>query len=359
MKEIINLENVDTTKQPLFFGKDLGMQRYDHAKYEKIDQSFTDQLSFFWRPNEIDVSLDSQQFRELSPNEQRIFTDNLKYQILLDSVQSRAIPFITQRMSNPELEAAAKAWEFFETIHSFSYTYIIKNVYSRPTEVFDEIVNNPEIVKRATSVTKYYNDLICGIDESDIDSAKKKLYLTLVSVNILEGIRFYVSFACSYAFAEQGKMVGNSQIISLINRDENIHLALTQNVLNYLRRNSDEGFQHIVEQCESEVYKMYEDAVNEEIEWAKYLFKDGSMIGLNTDILIEYMKHITGRRMKAIGLKDPYGVVKCPINWIKKHTESDNVQVAPQEREIESYLIGNINNDGQSADLTGFNLDGI
>lgn len=359
MKEIINLKNVDTTKQPLFFGEDLGMQRYDAIKYAKLDQSWTDQLSFFWRPNEVDVSLDGQQFRELTENEQRIFTDNLKYQILLDSVQSRGIPFITERVTNPELEAACKAWEFYETIHSFSYTYIIKNVYARPSEVFDDIVDNEEIVKRTTSVTRYYNDLIGGIDTSNLDGAKKELYLTLVSVNILEGIRFYVSFACSYAFAEQGKMVGNSQIISLINRDENVHLALTQNLLNYLRKNADEGFQHIVEECEEEVYAMYEAAANEEMEWANYLFKDGSMIGLNAEILIEYMKHMTGRRMKAIGLKDPYGVTKCPINWIKKHTESDNVQVAPQEREIESYLIGNINNDGQATDFGEFDFEGI
>ena len=262
-------------------------------------------------------------------------------------------------MTNPELEAASVAWALFEQIHSFSYTYVIKNVYANPSEVFDSIVDTPEIVERATSVTKYYNKLIHNVDENDIKGAKKKLYLTLVSVNILEGIRFYVSFACSYAFAEQGKMVGNSQIISLINRDENLHLAMTQNLLNFFRKNEDEGFVEIVEECKEEVIQMYKDAAEEEMEWARYLFRDGSMIGLNGEILIEYMKWLTDRRVKAIGLDPIFGVTNCPINWIKKHTESKNVQVAPQEREIESYRIGGIKNDGLAASFDEFDLEGI
>lgn len=356
MDKIINLENVDTTTQPLFFGKDLGMQRYDKVKYKKLDQSWSDQLGFFWRPNEIDVSLDGQQFRQLTVNEQKIFTQNLGYQIILDSVQSRGIPFITERVTNPELEAACKAWEFYETIHSFSYTYIIKNVYANPSEIFDDFHENEEIIKRATSVTAKYDELIDNITDDTEFNRKKKLYLTLVSINILEGIRFYVSFACSYAFAEQGKMVGNSQIIELINRDENVHLALTQNILTYLRKNEDEGFQEVVNSCEEEVVQMYLDAANEEMEWAKYLFKDGSMIGLNADILIEYMKYLTGKRMRAIGLKESFGVTKCPINWIKKYTESSSVQVAPQEREISSYKIGAIKSDANTADFSDFDL---
>lgn len=672
---IINVKNIDTTKQPLFFGEPLGLQRYDNPKYKKIDQSFADQLSFFWRPNEIDITLDGQQFRELTEDEQFIFTQNLAYQTTLDSCQSRGIPHLIEHVSNPELEAAAKAWEFYETIHSFSYTYIIKNVYSNPSEVFDNMLETPELLQRATSVTKQYDDLINSIGTEDLHEAKKKLYLTLISINILEGIRFYVSFVCSYAFAERGKMMGNSQIIGLINRDENCltknaqaltpsgwkyiseltmtdkiaqfnkdktisfvipnkiikkkndsgkvirfynklkhvdmtltenhriiyengktgeileclakdfkpgpyknilvgsdinnsnivydtlsdydrfriafqadgsfrsgvieegkhcgyktvsftiskkrkkdrlleilqsnefeykigkdvygqdvfkvkvpveyelskqldwvpelssishdwaksfiaevsqwdgyirndcegilyyssieeynveivqtlavlcgyrthksvqsdnrkdtysdvhrlsivtnrsfisgqtlkvehinyeddvvcvnvdsgmflakqedsifvtgncHLALTQNILNYLRKNEDEGFQEVVEECEDTVYQMYLDSAKEEMEWAHFLFKDRSMIGLNAEILIEYMKHITGRRMRAIGLKDPYGIKTCPINWVKKYTDSKNVQEAPQEIEKTSYLSNSIKND---ASVTSF-----
>lgn len=356
MKQIINTNSVDTTKEPLFFGQDLGIQRYDVFKYKKLSTLFQDQLSFFWRPEEVNVSLDIGQFKELSENEQRIFTANLKYQILLDSVQSRGIPFLAEHTSNTEFEAAAKAWEFFETIHSYSYTYVIKNVYPQPGEVFDNIYNDEELLKRTTSVTKYYDELINNLDMENEYEKKKSMLLTLVSINILEGIRFYVSFACSYSFAERGKMEGNAKIISLINRDENLHLAMTQNILNYFQKNPDEGFQEVFNDCKETIRDMYRDAAQEEMEWAEYLFKDGSIIGLNAEILTKYMKFLTNKRMKAIGLEPIFEKEDNPISWINNWTNSKDVQEAPQETEKESYLIGALDQDTTKMDFGEFSV---
>jgi len=341
MKHIINKNNVDTTKQPLFFGEGLNLQRYDKYRYKKIFDLFLQQMSFFWRPEEVDLSgKEKNDFLSLTEQEKFIFTKNLSYQILLDSIQGRGISHLLDDCSNPELEAYCKAWEFFETIHSYSYTYIIKNVYPNPSEIFDEILTDKEVLKRTTSVTEYYDDLINSVGEKDIDSKKRKLYLTLVSINILEGIRFYVSFACAYAMAQNKKMEGNAKIISLINRDENLHLAFTQNVLKYLRENEDEGFQHIIKDTEETVIQMFKDAAQEETEWAAYLFENGSMLGLNEKILTQYMHFLTNKRMKALGLKPVFKETTNPINWIQSWTESKKVQVAPQESEIESYKIG-------------------
>jgi ribonucleoside-diphosphate reductase beta chain len=343
---IINQNNVDTTKEPLFFGEGLNLQRYDRFKYKKVFELFEQQLSFYWRPQEVSLAgKEKADFESLTDHEKFIFTKNLGYQILLDSVQSRGISHLLEDCSNPEVEAFAKTWEFFETLHSYSYTYIIKNVYSEPSQVFDNILIDPEIIKRTTSVAKYYDNLIETVPEDTIANKRKKLYLTLVSINILEGIRFYVSFACSYCFAQNKKMEGNAKIISLINRDENLHLAFTQNLLKILRTEKTEGFLQVIKECEPIVEQMFKDAAEEEMEWARYLFKDGSMMGLNDEILIQYMKYLTNRRAKAIGVKQPFDEVTNPINWISNWTESKHVQIAPQESELESYKIGSFDQD--------------
>jgi len=340
MKNIINLREVDYTKEPLFFGAELSIQRYDKFRYEKIFNMFKQHISYFWRPEEVNLSKDRADFNSLSDHEKFIFSKNLGYQILLDSVQSRGISHLLEDCSNPESELFAKTWEFFETLHSYSYTYIIKNIYSNPSELLDTILKDDEILKRTTSVTKYYDDLIDHIPNETIDDKKKKLYLTLVSINILEGIRFYVSFACSYCFAQNKKMEGNAKIISFINRDENLHMGFTTQVLKYLADDPSEGFQHIVKECEPLVIKMYKDAANEEMEWAKYLFKDGAMIGLNAEILVQYMKWLTNNRLKAIRLNPIFDKAVNPINWITNWTESKSIQEAPQETEKESYVVG-------------------
>lgn len=357
MEKLLNLDsNIDFTKEPLFFGKDLNLQRYDKFRYKNLFLMFKEQLGFFWRPEEVSLQKDISDFKSLTDNEKFIFTSNLKYQILLDSVQGRGISHLLSNCSNPEFEAHCKAWEFMETIHSYSYTYVIKNVYPDTSEIFDNILNNEQIIKRAISVTKYYDKLIEEVGDKTLDDRKKQLYLTLVSINILEGIRFYVSFACSYAFAENKRMEGNAKIISFINRDENLHLGGTQLVLNLLRENESEGFQHIVKECEPIVIQMFKDAANEEMEWAKYLFHNGSMLGLNAEILHEYMKWLVNHRMKAIKLEPIFEKTSNPIGWINSWTTSKGVQEAPQETEKESYRIGSIKQDTDTTDFGEFNF---
>ena len=263
-------KNVDFTKQPMFFGEDLQIQRYDDMKYPIFDKLNQQQLGYFWRPEEISLQKDRNDYAQLSEQQKFIFTANLKYQTMLDSVQGRGpclafLPFV----SLPEIEGCIVTWDFIETIHSRSYTYIIKNLYSQPGEVFDTIIQDEKIEKRAESVTKTYDDLIkmgyqCTIDKSKVDmyELKKKLYLAMVSVNILEGLRFYVSFACSWAFAELKKMEGNAKIIKLIARDENLHLASTQMMLKLLRK-EDPDFEQIAKETEEECIQMFVDAVDQ------------------------------------------------------------------------------------------------
>jgi ribonucleoside-diphosphate reductase beta chain len=357
MANILNFDNeVDYTKIPVFFGSNgMSVQRYDKFKYPGFFELFKKQINSFWLPEEFDLSKDRLDYKGMSDNEKFIFTSNLKYQILLDSVQSRGIPHLTEHLSNPEVEAFCSAWSFFETIHSYSYTFIIKNVYSQPGEVFDNILNDEEIIKRASSVTKYYDDMINSYGDSELDN-KKKLYLTLMSINILEGIRFYVSFACSYAFAQNGKMEGNAKVISLINKDENLHLGFTQKILRDMSTVHGEGFTEIAAELKDKVVEMFRLAAQEEMEWADYLFKDGSMLGLNSDILKRYMMYLTNTRMKAIGLEPIFEKVSNPINWINAWTNSESVQIAPQESEIESYNKAAVSNDLGETDFGDFDF---
>lgn len=356
-KKIINLKEVDFTKEPMFFGEELNIQRYDKFRYENIFSMFKKQLGFYWRPEEIELAgKEKNDYMLLTDHQKFIFTSNLLYQILLDSVQSRGIKNIVEYTSNPEIEAFCSLWGAFETLHSYSYTYIIKNIYSNPSEIFDKALKDEEIIKRASSVTKYYDDLINSIPDDTIDDKKKKLYLTLMSINILEGIRFYVSFACSYSFAENKKMEGNAKIISMINRDENLHLGFTQFVIKKMMNEESEGFLHIVKECEDIVIQMFKDAADEEIKWSEYLFKDGSLLGLNTEILTQYMKWLTNSRMKAIGLKPIFEHTNNPISWTNHWTDSKSVQNAPQETEIESYVIGSFKQDLSDADFSEFSI---
>jgi ribonucleoside-diphosphate reductase beta chain len=368
-KTIINIGQKNATKQPLFFGEDMSLQTYLDFRYENLFDFFKQQLGFYWRPEEVDISKDRGDFKKLTEHEKFIFTKNLGYQTLLDSVQGRGIKNITEHVSNTETEAFCNAWEFVETLHSYSYTYVVKGVYSDANEVFDSIKKDEAIVNRTKSVTKYYDALIEGItedmenlsDAEKLHALKKQLYLTLVSVNILEGIRFYVSFACSYAFAQNKTMEGNAKIISLINRDENLHLGFSQFVLNRLADTKSEGFQDVVKECEPIVKKMFEDAAQEEMDWADYLFdgfqgdseENTGMLGLNAEILKRYMKFLTNKRMKALKLEPIFENTKNPIPWINYWTESKAIQEAPQETEKEAYVVASFNNDMNMTDFEG------
>jgi|TARA_B110000908_G_scaffold46910_1_gene57186 ribonucleoside-diphosphate reductase beta chain len=349
------------------------IQRYDTLKYKQFDQLTDKQLGFFWRPEEVDIYQDAKDFKSLTEHEQHIFTSNLKRQILLDSVQGRApAEAFGSIVSLPELENWIITWTFSETIHSRSYTHIIRNIYSNPSKIFDEMLNVKEIVDCADSISGYYDDLIemagyynlLGVGTHtvngkkvvvDLYQLKKMLYLTLMSVNILEGVRFYVSFACSWAFAELKKMEGNAKIIKLIARDENLHLASTQMMLKLLKQ-EDKDFVKIEEETRDECTQMFVDAVDQEKEWANYLFKDGSMIGLNAELLHQYIEFIATRRMTNVKLQSPYSIKNNPLPWTQKWISGADVQVAPQETEITSYVQGGTKQDVDKNTFTGFSL---
>lgn len=370
-----NRTNNDQMKEPMFFGTSVNVSRYDQQKYVIFEKLIEKQLSFFWRPEEVDVSKDRIDFQGLPDHEKHIFISNLKYQTLLDSVQGRSpnvalLPIV----SLPELETWIETWAFSETIHSRSYTHIVRNITNEPHKIFDDILVNEKIIERADDVTRYYDALIegvnlyhlCGEGSHEINGTtqqitlrelKRRLYLCLMSVNVLEAIRFYVSFACSFAFAERELMEGNAKIIKLIARDEALHLTGTQHMLNIMANGEDDPeMGEIAKECEEEAYAIFRKAAEQEKDWAEFLFKDGSMIGLNKDILCQYVEYITNIRMQAIGLKAIFSTTQNPIPWINAWLVSDNVQVAPQESEISSYLVGQIDNEVDGADFGDFDL---
>ena len=374
---VFNTDEVDTKKQPMFFGKPLGLQRYDSYKYPAFENLTKQQLGYFWRPEEVSLQKDRGDFQTLRPEQRHIFTSNLKYQTMLDSVQGRApgmafIPYC----SLPELEACMECWSFMEMIHSRSYTYIVKNVYSNPADVFDTILNDERITERAKSVTEAYDDFINDAQswgqgnfwQADartspsaqwvLKDLKRKLYRAIANVNILEGIRFYVSFACSFAFGELKLMEGSAKIISLIARDENQHLALTQNIINNWRKGDDPEMKEIVKEEEEWTYNMFDKCVNEEKAWAEYLFKHGTMIGLNDKLLYQYVEWVANKRMKSIGLKPQYDISakNNPLPWTEHWISSKGLQVAPQETEVESYVVGGIKQDVDKDTFSGFKL---
>ena len=374
---VFNTADVDTKKQPMFFGAPLGVQRYDNFKYPAFENLTKQQLGYFWRPEEVSLQKDRGDYQTLRPEQKHVYTSNLKYQIMLDSVQGRApgmafLPYC----SLPELEACMEVWSFMEMIHSRSYTYVIKNVYSDPSEVFDTIIKDDRILERATSVTGAYDEFInyaqewgqgnlwrkdskgSPSEEWTRKDLKKHLYRAVTNVNILEGIRFYVSFACSFAFGELKLMEGSAKIISLIARDENQHLALTQNIINNWRKGDDPDMVEIVKEEEEWTYKMFDKCVNEEKKWAEYLFKDGSMIGLNDKLLFQYVEWIANKRLRSIGLKPKYDIPlkHNPLPWREHWISSKGLQVAPQETEVESYVVGGIKQDVKKNTFSGFKL---
>jgi ribonucleoside-diphosphate reductase beta chain len=365
----------DALKEPMFLGQSVNVSRFDEQRYPTFEKLVEKQLSFFWRPEEVDVSRDKSDFASLPAHEQHIFVSNLKYQTLLDSIQGRApnmafLPLV----SIPCLETWIETWTFSESIHSRSYTHIIRNMFNNPSEILDDIVANQEILKRASDISKYYDTVIelgqlynlFGEGEYVVDGRnvvvssrelKKALYLCMMSVNALEAVRFYVSFACSFAFAERRLMEGNAKIIRLIARDELLHLYGTQFMINIMQSGRDDPeMADVAKECEAEASDIFIKAAEQEKEWAKYLFKDGSMIGLNKDILCQYVEFITNERMKSVNFKPPYQERSNPLPWMKSWLESDALQVAPQEVEVSSYLVGQIDATVDEEQFSGFDL---
>ena len=374
---VFNSQEVDTKKQPMFFGAPLGMQRYDEYKYPDFDKLTQTQLGYFWRPEEVSLQKDRADYKTLTDQQKHIYTSNLKYQILLDSVQGRGPGMaFSPYCSLPELEGAMGVWEFMEQIHSRSYTHIIKNIYSDPSEVFDSVLEDERILARAKSVCAAYDEFLDSVNEwaagrqwqhalegcdaaiNELRDVKRKLYRAVANVNILEGIRFYVSFACSFAFGELKIMEGSAKIISLIARDESQHLVLTQKILKKWAEGDDPEMQQIAQEEKENVRQMFAEAVNQEKEWANYLFSEGSMIGLNERLLSQYVEWIANRRMRAIGLEPLYNIPAKtnPLPWTEHWLNSKGQQNAPQETEIESYVVGGIKQDVGEKTFAGFKL---
>lgn len=336
MKTVLNKTNVDSTKQPLFLGKDLAIQRYDRLKYPKLYDLYDQQLNFFWRPQEVNLTKDASDYKKLSDEERFVFDSNLKFQTMGDSMLSRSIHQMMHHVSNPELEICMNVWSFFETIHSNSYTYILQNVYPDATKFFDSVLEDKEIVKRANFLTSKYDALM-----SNTKDPKEQILEALIATQIMEGLTFYVSFACSFYFGYRGKMEGNAKIINLISRDENLHVAITQNVIKYLRDNPDEGFQSTYKKSEEKIYEFYRAAVEAEKEWADYLFSKGSLVGLTPESLKQYTEYLANNRLNSLGLKKLYDTKINPLaGWLDSFYDSKKVQVAPQETEISSYVKG-------------------
>jgi ribonucleoside-diphosphate reductase beta chain len=365
MKTVFNRENIDFTKEPMFFGADQNLQRYDVFKYPQFDKLNQTMLGYFWRPEEVSLQKDRADYQSFRPEQKHIFTSNLKYQTLLDSVQGRGpcLSFLPY-CSNPELEGCIVTWDFFETIHSRAYTHIMKNVYADPSEVFDTILDDKEILKRAVSVTENYDKfselaqdyVIKG--KGDMAEVKKQLYLAMVNVNLLEGLRFYISFACTFAFGELKLMEGSAKILSLIARDEATHLNLSTHVIKAWQKGDDKEMAKVMKGLDKTVIEMFKDCVEEEKAWARHLFKDGSIIGLNEKLLGKYVEHIANKRLKALGY-DPIfetPITQNPLPWTQHWLSSKGMQVAPQETEVESYIVGGIKQDVQKNRFKKFSL---
>ena len=356
-KSVFKINTKGHMDKDLFFDEGVDIARYDIVKYPPLQKLYEKMLSYYWTPDEIDVTKDKIDFNKLTKNEQHIFTSNLKRQILLDSVQGRSPDLaLLPLASNPELELLIETWAFFETIHSRSYTHVIRNTYANPSKVFDEITSIPAIAECGNAISEHYDNLINFKGPHGSYKHKKLLYLCLTSIYILEGIRFYVSFACSWAFAELKQMEGNAKIIKLIARDENLHLAASLNIMRTLIKD-DKDFVQIKEETNDEVMQLFEDALRQEEEWCDYLFGNGSMIGLNSDLLKEYVRWIGAKRIKSLNYHVPFHThLHNPLPWTEKWISGGAVQVAPQETEITSYVVGGVKQDVNKKSFEGLSL---
>jgi len=337
MKSVLNIKNIDHLKQPLFFGEDLNLQRYDKFKYPIFFELFKKQEEFFWWPHEIALAKDKSDYRDLSDEERFVFDTNLRFQTLGDSMLSRSIHSLREHVTNPELEICMNTWARFEGIHSYSYSYLLNNVHPDASKFFDSIMEDKEIVSRAELIRSNY-DKILGDDKKDL---KERVFNCVLATNVMEGLVFYISFACSFYFGYRGKMEGNSKIIKFIQRDEALHFGITQNLLKIFRDEDKEGFTSTYKKNEDKIYEVYKQATENEIEWSQYLFSKGSLLGLNAGVLEGYAKWLCDNRLRSLGLKKIYNVKENPIaGWLDSYLDSSKVQVAPQETEISAYKIG-------------------
>lgn len=352
MKTVLNKKNIPVEDRIMFLGQDLSLQRYDQFKYPKFFELWEQQENYRWRPQRIDLSKDRVDFEKLSDTERFIFESNIRWQTMTDSMLSRSIHKMSEYVTNPELELCMGTWASMEQMHSFSYTHIFKNVTKNATAFFDSILEDKEIVARAEEISKSYDQLLG--DSKDI---KETILNAVFCTNITEGIAFYSSFICSFFFGYKGLMEGSAKIIGEIARDENLHVAITQTIIKNWRNRSEEGFQDLLAKNEEKVYELYRLAVQNEKDWANYLFSKGSLMGLNADILHAYIEWLANTRLAAIGYKKIFDQKKNPVSgWSTRYFDSSKVQVAPQESEIESYLVGSANTQIEDSDFDNISL---
>lgn len=328
------------------------IQRFEEVKYNKLQKIEQTARGFYWVPEEISLTKDANDFKDASDAVKHIFTSNLLRQTALDSLQGRGpAQVFTPVVSLPELEALMYNWSFFETnIHSRSYSHIIRNIYNVPKEVFNTIHDTQEIIDMASSVGEYYDrlhEINCGKElgmeqtlEITEDEHIDAIWLALNASYALEAFRFMVSFATSLAMVENKIFIGNGNIISLILQDELLHKEWTAWMINQVVK-EDSRFAKAKDRCEQEVYQLYMDVIREEKEWADYLFKKGSVIGLNANILKDFVDYTANVALKEIGIKYLASAPKTtPIPWFNKHSETSKKQTALQENESTNYVIG-------------------
>ncbi|WJZ28128.1 ribonucleotide reductase class Ia beta subunit [Serratia phage 92A1] len=389
MSTVFNTEQVDIMTEPMFLGSGLGIARYDIQRHKQFEDLIEKQLSFFWRPEEVNLMTDKAQFDKLPVHQQEMFTDNLKYQSLLDTIQGRApAAVLSALISDPSLDTWNQTWTFSETIHSRSYTHIMRNLYIDPSKIFDEIILDPAIMARAESIGRYYDDVLYltrkyqnaketyeislgSCQQNDIEmyehlmnEAKhelmKAMYLCMHVINALEAIRFYVSFACTFNFHKNMEiMEGNSKIMTFIARDEQLHLKGTQFIIRQWQLGTDgDHWVKIAKECEQQAIDIFMEVNKQEKDWAIHLFRNGGVPGLSVEILHSFIDYLTVGRMKSCGLPCPItdAPTRHPIPWIREYLNSDAVQSAPQEVEISSYLVAQIDNDVDPAVLDSLRI---
>lgn len=337
MITVLNKKNYDFTAQPMFLGEPLGIQRYDRFKYPKFYELYLQQEEQRWTPFEISLSKDRASYEALSAEERFVFESNLRWQTMTDSMLSRSIHEMAKYISLSELEICVGSWSNFENIHSLSYTWILQNITKNPSAFFDSILEDKHIVERAAEISAAYDKLLIA-KETDL---KQQIFNAVLSTQITEGLAFYISFACAYYFGYRGKMVGNASIVRLIGKDEALHVAITQNIMKYWRENPEEGFQDVFEGSKQMIYDAYGLAVESEKKWAQYLFSNGSLMGLNANLLGGYIEWLANTRLQSLGMKKIFDIKTNPIGgWLDAYLDDSKAQPAPQEMEITNYFVG-------------------
>jgi ribonucleoside-diphosphate reductase beta chain len=341
MKSVYNKNIVPTSERKMFLGPELNLQRFDTFKYKKFYDLYQEQKSAFWNPEEIDFSGEAAKIDTMTETEKWIFENNLMWQTATDSVLSRGINEITKYITLPELEAACSYWQFCEVLHSESYTHALKGLTKNPKDFFDSIIVNEEINKRSEEITTSFDSLLNVSDKN----LKETIFKTILSTQIAEGLNFHVSFLFSFWFGKQGKAPQMAKIIRLINKDESIHVAITQNILKYWKNIPEEGFKEIIDSNKDTIYGMYENGVKWEKDWASYLFSKGSLIGFNETNVHGYIEWLANNRLSSLGYDKIFTCKKNPIgSWLLEYLDPTLAQSAPQEQNLTTYQMGSRNN---------------